>query len=261
MYPNIKVHITAQGVRYALFDQPELISDEIRKNNFWGVYRLENADIVLRESEPGRVIDAGAHIGSFSIPMAIKHPKFKYDAFEPVPTLNLQLSTNVLLNKLDNIRTYRIGLDQSVGAKKAPVLDVCFTNHGAYSFVEEYNKLRNIPPATQTEWYDFRSIDSYNFDDIRLIKISVSGMSLPVLLGASTTLSNNNPPLFVEFWEDDFYQKEKESIKELLKAYGYKQILESSSYLYALNNEDLAKKILAKIETQKPGSLVTFRLR
>lgn len=261
MYPNIKVHITAQGVRYALFDQPEIISDELRRNNFWGVYRLENADIVLRDSEPGTVIDVGAHLGTFCIPLSIKCPKFKYEAFEPVPTLNLQLSTNVLLNKIDNIRTYRIGLDETNNTKEAPSLDVCFTNHGAYSFIEEFNRARNIPPSTQTESYEFRTLDSYKFQDVRLIKISVSGMARQVLLGAVETLKQQLPPLFIESWDDDYYAEEKSSISNLLREIGYKQTITNAGYLYAFNNQNLCNAVFEKMETQKPGSLVTFRLR
>jgi FkbM family methyltransferase len=261
MYPNIKVHITAHGIRYALFDQPEIISDEVRRNNFWGVYRLEIADIILRESEPGQVVDIGAHIGTFSIPLSLKYQKHTFEAFEPVPTLNLQLSTNVLLNKLDNIRAYRIGLGEENKIVHAPALDICFTNHGAYSFIEEYNTARNIIPSSKIESYDFRTLDSYDMQNVRLIKVSVSGMTLQVLKGSVETLKKFTPPLLLECWNEDYYENEKQQIKQLLQEVGYKQVLESNGYLYATNNQDLSKSILEKVAAQQPGSLITFRLR
>jgi hypothetical protein len=63
MQPEVKVHVTRNGTQYALFAQTEIISDEIRRNQYWNTYNLEIADIVLSENKGNRVIDVGAGLG------------------------------------------------------------------------------------------------------------------------------------------------------------------------------------------------------
>ena len=133
MLPELKIYTTPNDVKYLLFEQSEVISDEIRKHGIWNEPCLDLCEKILSKGSTGRVIDIGAGFGSFTIPLALKHHKYTYTAFEPLPVINAQLSANILLNYLDNIRVYSCALSDAEALLDAPVLDVYSSgNHGSY---------------------------------------------------------------------------------------------------------------------------------
>lgn len=261
MQPDVKIYTTRNGTQYALFNQPEIISDEIRRNQFWNTYNLEVADIILGESKGKRVIDIGAGLGSFTVPLAIKYLKQHiFEAFEPVPALNEQLNANVLLNKLHNARCYRFGIADRNEIVDHAIFDLAATNHGAFSFLNESYVNRNIPIPNEVDVYELRTLDDFRFGNVGLIKITVSGMELEVLKGAQKIIEHNEtPPLMVECWGDEWYKERKEAILELIKEYGYKQVLLRRNFIFALNDVNLSKKVEQRINEQVPGSMVMFK--
>ena len=225
MLPPVTLYTNNNDIKYALFEVNEVISDEIRNNGCWNYPALEISDKVLASAPSGsRVIDVGAGLGSFSIPLAIKYEnKHIFSSFEPIHPLFLQLCTNTLLNNLSNIKTYNVALSNFNDVVDAPILEVdkC-GNHGSYSFINDINKLRNMAPSQITDVYEFRSLDSYRFANVGLIKISAPGMELDVLNGANDTVSNNNhPPIIFEAWSNDWYKYQKEAILEFFKKHAY----------------------------------------
>lgn len=225
MLPPVTLYTNNNDIKYALFEVNEVISDEIRKNGCWNYPALEIADKVLASAPSGsRVIDVGAGLGSFSIPLAIKYAnKHIFSSFEPIHPLFLQLCTNTLLNNLSNIKTYNVALSNFNDVVDAPILEVdTCGNHGSYSFNMDINKLRNMSPSLITDVYEFRSLDSYRFANVGLIKLSAPGMELDVLNGANDTVSNNNhPPIVFEAWSNDWYKYQKEAILEFFKKHAY----------------------------------------
>jgi len=263
MLPEIKIHTTMKGTRYALFAQQEIISDEIRKTGYWNVYNLEIADIILQRNRGKknlRVLDVGAGQGSFTIPLAEKYNNYLFDSFEPVPALNSQLNTNVLLNRLYNVRCHRNGLSDKTEIIDHFIFDLSSINHGSFAlFTDSYVK-RGIPIPNEVDVYDLRRLDDYRFGQVELIKITVSGMELEVLRGAVKTIEQNkNPPLMIECWNADWYADRKKEMLDLVKQYGYKQILLRRDFIFALNDFDLMKAIEKRINEQIPGTLVMFK--
>lgn len=261
MLPEVKVHTTANGTRYALFAQPEIISDEIRRNNFWNVYNLEIADLVLQEKKNKRVIDAGAGQGSFTIPLAIKYNNNHiFDSFEPVPGLCAQLNANALLNRLDNVRSHRLGLSVENSVVDHPIFDFASMNHGAFSFLMDAYTQRNIPVPNQVDVYEIRKLDDYRFASVGLIKITVSGMELEVLQGAKEIIQQNeNPALIVECWSNEWYKQRKEQILQLIREYGYMQVIQRRDYIFAFKDEALSRKVIERLDAQLPGTRVVFK--
>jgi len=261
MLPEIKIHTTFNGTRYALFAQPEIISDEIRKNNFWNVYNLEIADIILQDKKNKRVIDVGSGLGSFTIPLAIKYnDNHIFDSFEPVPGLCAQLNANVLLNRLDNVRSHRIGLDAKNIVVDHAIFDFASTNHGSFSFLQEAYTERNIPMPNQLDVYELRKLDDYRFAEVGLIKVTVSGMELEVLQGAEEIIKQNqNPALIVECWGNDWYKSRKEQVAKLIKDYGYMQVIHRRDYIFAFKDVELSKKVSQRMDEQLPGTRVMFK--
>lgn len=260
MQPEVKIFTTRNGTQYALFAQPEIISDEIRKNNYWNIYNLEIAEIVLNEIADKRVIDIGAGLGSFTIPLASKFKNHIFDSFEPVPAINEQLNANVLLNQLSNVRCHRVGVADKNEMVDHPIFDLAAVNHGAFSFLVESYTNRNIPIPNEVDVYELRSLDSYRFANVGLIKITVSGMELEVLKGALSIIEhNNNPPLMIECWSDDWYKERKEQMIEIVKQSGYKQVVLRRNFIFAFNDINLTKKVEQRINEQVPGSKVVFK--
>lgn len=240
MLPELRIYTTPQDVKYILFEQPEVISDEIRKNGTWNQPGLELCSKVLAKSSGGRVIDIGAGVGTFSIPLAIKHSgKFIFSAFEPLNVINQQLNANILLNNLDNVRAYPFGLCEKNTLVDAPVLDVhSSSNHGSYSFDVKTNAARGMPNGENNEVYEFRSLDSFRFANVKLVKVSAPGMELKVLQGALETLAQSNwPPVLFEAWTMDWYKEERAKVLDLFASRGYEHYVMLGEHIMAFKTK------------------------
>jgi FkbM family methyltransferase len=261
MQPQVKIHETRQGIKYALFAQQEIISDEIRKNNYWNVYNLEIADIILSERDNCRVIDVGSGMGAFTIPLAVKYlKKHIFDCFEPVPALNAQLNANALLNQLDNVRCHRVGVWDKNEIIDSFIFDLSSMNHGSFALSRDNYVNRNLPIPNETDVFELRTLDDYRFARVGLIKVTVSGTELEVVKGIEKTVEVNElPPLMIESWNVDWNKDRQSEVLELIKKYGYKQVISRRDFIFAFNNENLCKKVEARLNEQRPGSLVVFK--
>lgn len=225
MLPSVTIHTNANDVKYALFDVNEVISDQIRKNGSWNDAGLDLCDKVISKLPTGsRIIDVGAGLGSFTVPLAIKYANHHiFSAFEPMHSLFLQLCTNTLLNNLSNVKNYNVALANFADLVDAPILEIdrC-ANHGSYSFIKDINAVRNMPPAEVNDIFEFKTLDSYRFAKVGLIKVSAPGMELDVLNGASETIVQNNfPPVLFEAWSADWYKYQKEALIGFFQKHGY----------------------------------------
>jgi FkbM family methyltransferase len=225
MLPPVTIYTNNDDIKYAMFDVNEVISDEIRKNGCWNYPAIDICDKVLAVADQGsRVIDVGAGLGSFTVPLAIKYAnKHIFSAFEPIHPLFLQLCTNTLLNNLDNVKNYNTALSNFNDTVDAPILEInSCGNHGSYSFVKNINDLRNMAPSAKTDVYEFRTLDSYRFAKVGVIKVSAPGMELEVLTGANETISmSKHPPVIFEAWSNEWYKYQKEAIIDFFQKHGY----------------------------------------
>jgi len=226
MLPELKIHTTNEDVRYILFEQKEVISDVVRETGYFNKDCFDIADNILLKSNPGaNVLDIGSGIGTFTIPLAIKHANgFSFHAFEPIPVISSQLSANILLNNLENVRAYNTGIANFDGLTDGPILDVHHCeNHGSVSFFRAVNDARGVFSPQNSMVYDFRKLDSFNFKGVALIKITVNGMETEVINGAKETINkNNNPPIIIQLWSNDFNIENKEQTLTLLQSLGYR---------------------------------------
>lgn len=151
-----------------------------------------------------RVIDVGANIGTHAIAFAnIVGPTGKVIAFEPQPELFGLLTTNVTLNCLDNVRAehYAIVSDSSPAAHstsididRLPPPDIAF-NFGALPLLGvNRHRPASVPHRVPCISIDRRALSP----GPALIKIDVEGMESEVIRGASGTISEHRPVLYVE---------------------------------------------------------------
>jgi len=126
----------------------------------------------------GTYIDAGANIGNHSLYFA-KECKVKVVAFEPDPDNYKLLYENI---KEHNVEAFNIGL----GSRQSRMgIEKHYDNMGM-------NRL-----ITGDE-VDVLKLDTFELDNVGLIKIDVEGMEVDVLRGAKKTIEKYKPALFIE---------------------------------------------------------------
>jgi FkbM family methyltransferase len=257
--PDVKIYINRDDTKFALFEQEEVISDVIRVDGYWNPKLLDVVERILSKSFPGNVVDVGAGIGSFTVPLASRFTdKFVFHAFEPLKIVFMQLATNTLLNNLATVKLYNYPLSNEKRRVEYGILDVRHsTNHGSFSFLERINDLRGIPQTEEKDVYEFTTLDYFSLKNVRLIKISGQGMDNEILQGAKETILNNDhPPILFEFWDNDWYQEEKDKIAKFLEEMGYTFNTYVDNYQLAFKNDAKFDFFMSDEPTEISGEYV-----
>ena len=135
MLPRVDL-IKADEHSWLLLNSPDHISENIRKNGFWGKKEESIAKVFLQNRKNLNILDVGANIGGFTLPIA-KHVSSlngKVYAFEPQRIVFQQFCANVFLNRLDNVHAYNIALGDKECEIEIPELDFWKSqNIGAFS--------------------------------------------------------------------------------------------------------------------------------
>lgn len=170
----------------------DLITEQIKK---YGAHtRNELAMIKSLVSDDDIIFDVGAHIGTYSIPLAkTLSDKGKVYSFEPNPKSYYLLKHNVYLNEL----TGRIQCNNSALGSEVKVQSVSFKQ-----FVGNSGSNYLYEDIYQGEDVNFDTIDAFvkrNYiDRVDWIKIDVEGRELDVLNGAKNTIFKFKPKVYLE---------------------------------------------------------------
>lgn len=165
----------------------------------------------IARTQPGmRCIDVGANGGVYSHFM--KRAGAKVEAFEPIPVL----AEDIQRRFGGSIAVHQVALSDRNGSTELhiPIVDGQL-QYGYASCENEWDQGQQQKIAVET-----RTLDSYNFKDVGLIKIDVEGYELAVLEGALETIRTSRPTLIIEA-EERHRKNAVTSIAELLKKYGY----------------------------------------
>lgn len=141
--------------------------------------------------KPGQVaIDAGANIGTHAVFLAkTLGPTGGVVAFEPQRIIYQRLCANVALNGHNNVWTIQAGLGREAGHLMVPSID--YSKTGNFGGLE----LRDDGPG---ERVPITTIDALSLPRCDFIKIDVEGMELAVVEGASRTIAERRPRLYIE---------------------------------------------------------------
>jgi len=155
-----------------------------------------------------RCIDAGANYGYLSVGFSRYFEKV--EAFEIASNVRSHLKLNT--NSFDNIQVYDKGLystDTEVEFKNYP-------SSGTSRIVQSQGS--TIEKVT--------TLDSYNFDNIDLIKIDVEGSEDELIKGAENTIKKYLPVIAVEIHcnRSDISFKQRQYIFNFLYSLGYKLV-------------------------------------
>jgi FkbM family methyltransferase len=181
--------IVAAKHGYFLYNKNDLfIGRSLERYSEWCEPGL---DIFLQcVARGGTVLDVGANIGTHTVALAKKvGPNGRVIAFEPQRMIYQNLCANVSLNRLTNVDCLQKGVGEGNSVFHVPVLDPeTQQNFGAF----EISGFKIGEPV------EIVTIDSLSLEACSLIKVDVEGMEKDVLMGASDTIRQYRPLMFVE---------------------------------------------------------------
>ena len=138
-----------------------------------------------------KAIDVGACYGLMTLQMADIFETV--EAFEPHPTTFKCLKKNT--HDLPGVTTHDVGLSHLVGTKTLYYLD----NDGRAAFVRPHiEKVLRYKDTFTTTMVESRTLDSYDFQEVDLIKVDVEAYEEFVIKGALKTLASQRPVLILE---------------------------------------------------------------
>jgi FkbM family methyltransferase len=147
---------------------------------------------LLRELLPrgGTAIDAGANQGFFAY--ALSAIADRVVAFEPNPDYAF-FARWMLRGRAE---VFECALSDAPGRATfyVPLSDEGMVLHFAGNLKRTHSQFRN----TKTYQVDVRTLDGFNFSDVRFIKADVEGSEREVLDGARETIARDRPALLLE---------------------------------------------------------------
>lgn len=169
------------------FPRDHYIGGALRNYGEYSQLELEIHLAYIKEGDV--VVEAGANIGSFTVPYAKRVGLAgRVVAFEPQRVIYQMLCGNLSLNGIWNTHAFQGGL----GAERAllhvpPVNYTVVGNYGGVSLTQEPGEPVFI-----------EQLDAYQLPRCDFMKIDVEGMELEVLKGADATIKAHRPVLYVE---------------------------------------------------------------
>lgn len=224
MLPNCEL-VNCFGNQYLVFKGNDLISNAVKQQGYEiEVYALSHK--ILEKHQNGVVLDIGANLGTFTIPLAKANPRLTFHSFEPQRIIYYQLCANTFINGLDNVYTHHFGLSDKQDRMRLILPDYATeTNIGAFSVDKEVREESGYECSTKgrDETITLFPLDDGQHKNVRLIKIDVEGHELEVIKGAIKTIKNNNyPPIIFEAWNwKPWFEPKRKALFEYLRGHGY----------------------------------------
>lgn len=230
MLPNCDL-INCLGNQYLVLKGNDLISNAIRGGGYEvDVFTL--AHKLLERHKDGVVLDIGANLGSFTVPLAARNQRFTFHAFEVQRIIYYQLCANTFINGLDNVHCHNFGLSDKLNRFTLTVPNYeSETNIGAFSIDNEVRENEyECQTAGETETMVVFPLDDGRHQNVRLLKIDVEGHELEVIKGAVKTIKGNNyPPIIFEAWNwKPWFEPKRKELFTFLEKMGY-QITEGGN--------------------------------
>jgi FkbM family methyltransferase len=224
MIPNCVI-VKRNETQFLLFDKPDIVSNGIRHGSGWEEHLETISERFLVNTFGGSVLDIGANLGSYSIPLARKFPNVTFHSFEPQRIIFYQLCANIIINSLQNVISHNYGISDRNDKFMAIMPDYATeTNVGAFS-LDEQTRENGYECATKglMEEIEVKILDEQYFKNIRLIKIDVEGLEMEVLKGALKTIKDNDfPPIIFEAWTyKPWYEDRRKDLIKFVESLGY----------------------------------------
>jgi len=238
MLPRVNM-IRTDNTDYLLFSTDDLISRYIHTLGQWESANLLIAELFCEGVDMPLVLDVGANLGAFAVPLAQKlmpREGLVY-CFEPQRVIFYQLCANIFLNRLDCCIANHVAISDQEGILKLTDIDYAqSSNIGGYSLVDDYRERTNSTIVTTNALVHnvpIRTLDSFDFPrPVSLLKIDVEGMELNVLKGAEILLrASSYPPIMFKAWDVEWFKEQRSELLAYVEGLGYE--------LFFLNEMDV----------------------
>jgi FkbM family methyltransferase len=142
-------------------------------------------------------------------------------AFEPQRIIYQQLCGNVFMNGLDNVFAYQVAIGNEIGKVNFEFPnyhDEGFVNFGDVAVYGDKSKASIACEKVNTD-----KLDSYSFNQVKVIKIDVQGFEPHVLDGAVQTIQKHRPFIFIEIENDSLnrFNYDEDMLVEKIQDLGY----------------------------------------
>ena len=147
------------------------------------------------------IVDGGANIGFFTVPVAQRTQGrgTRIIAFEPQRQLFQALGGSLALNGYDHVYLHNCGLGQEPGIAELPAVN--------YGEAQDFGTVTLSDQTTveENEWMadrvvDVTSIDAMALPRLDFFKLDVEGYEVPALSGALNTIKQHRPWIWVEYF-------------------------------------------------------------
>ena len=165
----------------------DYIKERINRGYVWEPHVVANIE---RFAVPSSVtLDIGAYIGTHAMLMGrLVGETGRVYAFEPQRKVFLELRHNVQLNRLgDVVKPLRFALGAQAGEVELNAVPE-----------RDYVNVGGVGVGSGGERVEMRTLDSFGFNNVSLIKIDVEGLEDAVLAGAAETIRASTPVILIE---------------------------------------------------------------
>jgi FkbM family methyltransferase len=166
---------------------------ESELNNIFAIVDTLPADAVI--------VDGGANIGFFTVPVAHRTQGrgTRIISFEPQRQLFQALGGSLAINGYQHVYLHNCGLGAEPGIAQLPAVD--------YSVAQDFGTVSLSDNTTVAEdgWMnnrvvDITSIDAMTLPRLDFFKLDVEGYEIPALTGALETIKKYRPWIWVEYF-------------------------------------------------------------
>ena len=165
-------------------DPADMIKQVIVAGDKW---ERHSFDLLAEHIVPGSVvIEVGAHIGTHTVRMGqLAGPWGRVYAFEPQRKIYRELHHNLALNGVTNV----VALRMAIGSGETRIIEMNPATPGNEG---------GTGVGAGGDAAELRSLDSFGFERLSLLKIDVETYENEVLDGALDTIRRNRPVMLIE---------------------------------------------------------------
>ena len=165
-------------------DPADMIKQVIVAGDKW---ERHSFDLLAEHIVPGSVVvEVGAHIGTHTVRIGqLAGPWGRVYAFEPQRKIYRELHHNLALNGLTNV----VAMRMAIGSGATRVIEMNPTTPGNEG---------GTGVGAGGDAAELRSLDSFHFERVSLLKIDVETYENEVLDGAVDTIRRNRPVILIE---------------------------------------------------------------